>query len=135
MKYKYTVSINWGNPSLPATRHPLIDVELFGPTGSVKVLSLVDSGADYCIFNAKYAQVLGIDLSKCLKCFTRGVGGNTPIPTFRTELEMQAQHTKKIKIPVDFIDSDSVNGLIGQVGFFDNYKIKFERVTNVFEII
>jgi len=41
---------------------------------------------------------------------------------------------KKIKIPVGFINSDSVGLLLGQEGFFDNYRIKFERDHNVFEI-
>jgi hypothetical protein len=134
MKYKYTVSINWQNPSLPAYRHPLIDVELFGPTGSITVNSLLDSGADYCIFNAKYASLIGVDLNACTKAGTRGVGGNTVIPTYRTELEIQVKNLEKIRVPVDFIDSDSVSGLLGQTGFFDLHKIKFERKLNTFEI-
>ncbi len=134
MKYKYTVSINWQNSSLPARKHPLVDVELFGPNGSVVVNSLIDSGADYCLFNAQYAPLIGIDLNTCTKGGTYGVGGKVIIPTYRTEIEIQAKDLKKIRVPVDFIESDSVNGLLGQVGFFDLHKIKFERNHNTFEI-
>lgn len=134
MKYKYTVNINWRNPSLPAVRHPLVDIELFGPSGSVIVSSLLDSGADYCLFNSKYAPLIGVDLNKCTKGGTIGVGGKTVIPTYRCELEIMPKYLKKIKIPIDFIDSDSVNGLVGQTGFFDLHRIKFERSHNTFEI-
>lgn len=41
----------------------------------------------------------------------------------------------KIKITAGFIDSDSVNALLGQEGFFDNYRIKFEKDHDAFEII
>ncbi len=37
-------------------------------------------------------------------------------------------------VPVGFIDSPSVNGLLGQIGFFDLHKIKFERDHDSFEI-
>ena len=51
-----------------------------------------------------------------------------------TELEIQVKDLNKVKIPVGFIDSRSVTGLIGQGGFFDLHRIKFERDHNSFEI-
>lgn len=41
---------------------------------------------------------------------------------------------KKVKIPVAFIDSKSVDALLGQLGFFDYFKITFEKYNNTFEI-
>ena len=52
-----------------------------------------------------------------------------------TDLEIQVKDLGKVKIPVGFIDSRSVIGLLGQAGFFDSHRIKFERDHNSFEII
>lgn len=96
MKYKYLTSIN-RVPNKPHFRRPIVDVELFGPKGSIPTIALLDSGADFSLFNIEYAKTIGVD------------------------------------IPVGFIDSRSVTGLIGQTGFFDLHRIKFERDHNSFE--
>lgn len=49
-------------------------------------------------------------------------------------LDLRIEHLEKINIPVGFIDSPSVNVLLGQIGFFDKNKIKFERDHFSFEI-
>ena len=96
-------------------------------------IALLDSGADYCLFNIEFAKAIGIDIDMCEIDRTVGVeGGSKEI--FMTELEIQVKDLNKIKIPVGFIDSKSVTGLIGQIGFFDKHKIKFERDHNTFEI-
>lgn len=134
MKYKYAVQLNLDKPTEPAIRTPMVNVELFGPTDSVKIFSLVDSGAWYCLFNVAYASKIGVDIAKCKKGATIGVGGMERIPVYYTELEMQVDHQDTIRIPVGFIDSPSVNGLLGQIGFFDSFRIKFERDHGTFEI-
>jgi hypothetical protein len=39
-----------------------------------------------------------------------------------------------IEIDAGFIDSDAVGVILGQDGFFDQHRIKFEKDHNVFEI-
>lgn len=134
MKYKYSVSVNFVDPHKPAFRRPMIKVSLFGSNGSVNALSLVDSGADNCLFSVEFAKILGIDLKKCERQQTTGVEGGK-MDVFLTTVEIQAEHLEKIKLPVGFIDSPSVTGLLGQEGFFDKHRIKFERDHNTFEII
>ena len=132
MKYRYLTSMN-NVPNKPHYRRPIVDVELCGPKKSIGTIALVDSGADYCLFNIEYAKAIGIDINKCEKDMTVGVeGGSKEI--FMTELEIQVKDLNKVKVPVGFIDSRSVTGLIGQSGFFDLHKIKFERDHNSFEI-
>jgi hypothetical protein len=132
MKYKYLTSIN-RIPNKPHFRKPIVDVELFGPTSSIPTIALLDSGADFSLFNIEYAKAIGVDIAKCEKDRTVGVEGGTK-EIYMTELEIQVKDLNKIKIPVGFIDSRSVTGLIGQTGFFDSHRIKFERDHNSFEI-
>ena len=65
-----------------------------------------------------------------------GVGGTEPISTYLFEnVETKIEgFDKKIKIPVNFIDSESVSLLLGEEGFFDQYRIKFEKDHDIFEI-
>jgi hypothetical protein len=121
------------DPHKPHFRRAVVDVELIGPAKSISTIALVDSGADYCLFNIAYAKAIGIDLEKCQKGRTIGIEGQGK-EICMTDLEIQVKNLSKVTIPVGFIDSNSVIGLIGQTGFFDLHKIKFERDHNTFEI-
>ena len=74
MKYKYLVSLN-KNPNGPHFKRPMVDVEIFGSTTNIKTIALLDSGADYCLFNLEFAKAIGIDINKCQKGQTIGVEG------------------------------------------------------------
>ncbi|MBI2097660.1 MAG: hypothetical protein HYT46_01870 [Candidatus Vogelbacteria bacterium] len=134
MKYDYSVSFPF-DPSRPAFRRPLVEVTLFGPLGSsIKTLALIDSGADYSLFNIEFARKLGLDLSVGERQTTTGIEGGYK-ELLILDIELQVEALNKIKTPVGFIDSPSVSGLLGQIGFFDLNRVKFERDHNVFEII
>lgn len=113
----------------------MVDVEMTDPNGiTVTVLSLVDSGADVCIFNTRYAEVLGIDLAECERHVGLGVG-HVPLEIFETELTLKPEGLPAITTTVMFVDSDGVDGLLGQEGFFDAHHIAFRRDRNEFEIV
>jgi len=50
MKYKYSASLPQ-NPNDKWIKRPIINIEVFGKDGSRKFNALIDSGADYCLFN------------------------------------------------------------------------------------
>ena len=76
MKFEYTSYWDSANPNIPLKKRPLIEIELFAGSKSIKIPdALVDSGADYCLFNIAYADVLGIDIGKCPKIYFTGIGG------------------------------------------------------------
>ncbi len=132
MKFQYLTVLN-NDPNGKHFRRPVVDVEIFGPERSVSTFALIDSGADNCLFHLEYAKAIGIDLDKCKKSATIGVEGGK-IEIYLTEIEIKIKGLEKIKVPVGFIKSNSVNGLLGQVGFFDLNRIKFERDHGTFEI-
>lgn len=97
------------------------------------MLALVDSGADVSVLNIGVAELLGIDLSRAERQRTIGISGMQE--TFVSTIEMQVEkQDERIKIPVQFIDSQYVDALLGQEGFFDHYRIKFEKDHDTFEI-
>ena len=50
------------------------------------------------------------------------------------EVEVKIEHLDSSMIPVGFIDSPHVGALLGQEGFFDGHRIKFEKDHNIFEV-
>lgn len=130
MKYEYTTYLPAGNNKF--IKRPMIEIEIYGPKGSHKQLALLDSGADRSLFHIEIANVLGIDLSRGKKSGVTGITGEAE--EIVTEIEIQPKFLKRIKIPVGFIDSPYVGVLLGQEGFFDQHRIKFEKDHNIFEI-
>lgn len=132
MKYQY-YGVSPLNTQRKTIKRPMVMVELFGKTGSKKMLALVDSGADVSVLNIGVAELLGIDLSKAERQRTIGISGGQE--TFVSTIEIQVEkQDERIKIPVQFIDSQYVDALLGQEGFFDHYRIKFEKDHDTFEI-
>ena len=131
MQYKYTDYLPGATGKL--IRRPMIEITIFGPKGTHKELALLDSGSDQTLLSMEVANFLEIDLSNARIGSTRGiVGGGTETKT--VTLEIQAEYLNKIKIPVGFMETKNFNALLGQDGFFDLHKIKFERDHKVFEI-
>ena len=130
MRYEYTNYLPGGTGKL--IRRPMVGITIFGPSGSLRDFALVDSGADRTLFNIQVAQTLGIDLSHARKSFMHGIVGGKDALT--VVIEIQPDHLDKITIPISFIDSNSFSSLLGQEGFFDQHRIKFEKDHNVFEI-
>jgi len=135
MKYQYAPVYN-PDTKQKLKKRPVVEIELFGKTSTVKTLALIDSGADRSLFNIQFAKEVGIDFTNAREEGFIGIGDIKPIKCYVAEIEIKIKGMdNKIKIMAGFINSDSVNALLGQEGFFDNYRIKFEKDHDVFEII
>ena len=133
MKYKYT-SFYPPDRSCKWIKRPMISVEIFGVKESKKFDALLDSGADCSMSNVEIAELLGIDLSKAKVTKFTGISGH--INGFRLEkVKIKTDGiTEQVEIPVCFVDSPTVSILLGQEGFFDHHRIKFEKDHDTFEI-
>ncbi len=135
MKYKYSGIYDFSNTNKRLMKRPIIEVELFNDGDSIKGAAVIDSGADKSLFNMAYAKEIGIDLTNARKEEFIGIGG-TRISCFVTVIEIKIQYIdEKYKIEAGFIESNAVNILLGQEGFFDQNRIRFEKDHDTFEII
>ena len=89
-------------------------------------LALIDSGADFNIFHADIAKILKINLSKLKNPvnFSGIKGGGIG---YFTSIDVGIENNF-INTPVVFSKdiSDNGYGILGQQGFFNNYKINFD---------
>jgi len=118
MKYRYT-SFFPPEKNLKWIKRPMVEIEIFGPQGSKKFMALVDSGADYSLFNIQVAQLLGFDLSKAKPRSFIGIIGNISAHML-DNIEIKVEGVEKsAKIPVSFVESETVGLILGEEGFFD----------------
>ena len=119
---KYVKTGLWHRPIIPVTLR-------FGKI-EFNYLALLDSGADFNIFHADIAKILKIDLSK-LKNPVNFSGINGRGVGYFTSLDVGIDNEFVNNTPVVFSKDISENGygILGQQGFFNNFKIEFNYKT------
>ena len=123
----------WGEESTGKhIKRPMVPIEIIGPKSSLPVLAIIDSGADRSLFNLEIAKEIGLDLSTGKKREVIGITGVGE--EIVVDVEIKIKDLGAYKIPVGFIDSKYVPALLGEEGFFDLNKIKFEKDHNIFEV-
>jgi len=133
MKYSYT-SILAYNLKGQLIKRPLIELEFFGHTKNQKPFGFIDSGADSTLLNIQYAERLGISLDPNKMSGIRGVSDKI-LPGYVATVEYKVKHfDTTITTPVVFLDSPAVDVLLGQEGFFEFFRVKFEKDHDTFEL-
>ncbi|MFL5587436.1 MAG: hypothetical protein ACJ8DI_07235 [Ktedonobacteraceae bacterium] len=93
------------------------------------LLALVDSGADFCLFDGELSYLLDIDLTKLEKMSLSGVAGAAE--GYIAHIEIGVEDTF-FPVPVDFwfdFSPKGFGGVIGQIGFFDTFIVQFDRAS------
>ena len=88
--------------------------------------SIVDSGADYCIFPANIAEDVGLDIEKGKKLPMHGIGGEDLIYFHKVKVSVDIEDaTWQFDCPVGFSRGMSLKGVgyLGRSGFFDLFKM------------
>jgi hypothetical protein len=133
MKYQYTAT-PYFNTKGRLTKRPIVEVELRGASRTLKGLGLIDSGADTTIMNIEYAKILGIPLDQSRTKEFIGIAAD-PMRCFIGSVSLKVQHVPTpVTTAVAFIDSPSVDILLGQEDFFEHFRIKFEKDHDTFEL-
>lgn len=139
MKFPY-VRIPIRGPRRKWIARPIIPVvlSLGGRQGfavkSVIVDALIDSGADKSLFHADLAKEIGLKLEKGEREFFGGIEGGRFIAFIhRIQLQIVGMDAR-IEMAAGFTEAIGVSALLGQEGFFDTFRITFERSRNIIEV-
>jgi len=133
MKYGYTLTLNT-NIKGGYTKRPLIEIEIIGERGETPAHGLIDSGADSVMMNIQYAKDVGVQLDKKKKRPYVGIGGRKVV-CYEAFVDFKVNgFSETFTTPVAFIDSPSVDVLLGQEDFFEIFRIKFEKDHDTFEL-
>lgn len=113
-------------------RRPIIEIIIKSENNFAIYPMLIDSGADYCIFNIELAEALGIKLTKRRTSF-RGVG-QEKIKGFWGEVEIVLNEYRYQTKAIFAEISDFGHGILGQQGFFDHFDVKLSYQKQTIEI-
>jgi hypothetical protein len=92
---------------------------------SAPLESLVDTGAEHCIFDAGIANGLRIPVRKGQQVTFSGIGRGTETRGYlhTVTLTVAAQN---YKAPIVFAYGLSITGVLGQIGFFNHFIVTFD---------
>ena len=113
---------------------PIIPIELIFGNKKLKYEVLVDSGADINTFDAEIADLLGIDARKGLETTIAGITGSQKGFVHEVTIVVGGRKHKTQAAFLANLGSDA-SGMLGQKGFFDLYKVKFDRRKEDLELI
>lgn len=118
----------------PGFLRPVIPIEVIYKDIAVPYEVLVDSGADFCIFDAQIADILGIDIESGERGEVAGITGiNAPIYFHNIEIKVGGW---AFKIRAAFLKEIGRfgYGVVGQRGFFDIFTVKFDLAKEEVEL-
>lgn len=114
---------------------PVIPIKVKHGTRSVYYEVLVDSGADICIFDSEIGDLLRIDYQKGERKEVGGIAGQTAeYFLYPVEIEVGGRH---FKISAGFLPNvagGSNYGVIGQIGLFNHFIVKFDLLKEEIEL-
>src|SRR5947209_13981215 len=120
-KYQTTGSSTFPRPFLP--------VILRYANRLVKVKALVDSGADFCMFDGALLELLAPDLNlnTLEQISLGGVAGVATGYVLHIEIGVEGHFFPTPAVFSFDFSPDEFGGLAGQLGFFDTYTVEFQR--------
>lgn len=114
---------------------PLIPVKIFRGENILQVAVLIDSGADFCIFDAEIGEVLALNVKSGIEVQFGGIqslgGSKAYIHTVNLEID---GHEFKADVGFSYDISKNGYGILGQKGFFDKFIVKFDLIKEEIEI-
>jgi len=107
---------------------PLIRVEVSKARAAdgVPCEVLVDSGADFCILKAEIGEILGLDIKSGEEFPYRGINGAESVGYVHTVWLLVKNIWFSAKVVFSYEIPKGGHQVVGQIGFFDHFKINFD---------
>jgi len=113
---------------------PIIPIGLLFNGKSIRYEALIDSGADFNIFNAEIGELLGINIRSGKEMKFSGIAGE-PFPVYLHYLTLDIGGWQyEIETGFSYEISPYGFGILGQKGFFDLFRIRFILSKGVIEL-
>ncbi|MEK7521267.1 MAG: hypothetical protein AAB599_00485 [Patescibacteria group bacterium] len=116
--------------------HPAFKLHLVNPLNQklfADYVVLVDSGATNCIFHAVVGEAIGIDVKSGSRVLYRGVSKEIMQYFAHKVTLIIGTHSFETEVGFSY-DHDFPFGLLGQVGFFEKFRVCFDKSKSEFEI-
>lgn len=102
---------------------------------SLRYAALIDSGADFCIFDATVGEALGLQVRAGDPVIFGGVQDKGGATAFIHDVIIAVGvQNHKIKIGFSYDIAQHGFGILGQYGFFDIFIVKFDLLKEEVEL-
>lgn len=125
VNYKSFPFRNRGIPDRTSVWRPMLSVQLiYNHATSKRFEALVDTGTDYCLFDAHIGASIGIKVNNGPEGELGGI-----VLGSRSKVYF---HNVKLVVGADIVEIkagfswDITSNLLGQTGFFDNFAVSFQ---------
>lgn len=115
---------------------PIIPIEIFVGQQSVRYAALIDSGADFCIFDGEIGETLGLNVSDGRRITFGGIqAAGDFAQTFLHPVTLRVGGWEyKTMVSFSYDIAKHGYGILGQKGFFDIFVVKFDLVKEELEL-
>jgi predicted aspartyl protease len=138
MKFPYYKFRCEGVDAFPDRKHilrPIIPIKLKKGNSEVSYLALIDSGADYCIFDAEIGKVIGLDVLDGKLLEFNGVTGEKEKAYFHKIYISVGGWEKECYCGFSIgLNKTMPYGILGQDGFFDLFKVSMDYCKEEIEL-
>jgi hypothetical protein len=114
---------------------PIIPVKIINGDKSINYAALIDSGADFCIFDAEVGELVGLDIRRGPKIEFGGIQQLKGSIGYIHNIEIDiGGWPHKIKAVFSYDVAKHGYGILGQRGFFDIFIVKFDLLKEEIEL-
>lgn len=114
---------------------PIIPVKIMYKGNIANYAALIDSGADFNIFDAEIGEYLGIDVKSGTKEIFGGIQKKGGAEAFLHEVTLNiGGWDYKNTVGFSYDIAEHGFGILGQKGFFDIFVVKFDWVKEEIEL-
>lgn len=115
---------------------PIIPIAVLNGDIPIRYETLVDSGADFCIFDADIAEALEIDVMKGEKLEFAGIEkSNKVAEAYLHKINIVVGgHNYETIVGFSYDIAQHGHGVLGQEGFFNFFKVTFDLVKEEIEL-
>lgn len=122
-------------PDITTTLRPVILVTLEHQGQKQRYRALVDSGADFCIFHSLVGELLGLAVEQGKEASFGGIGGGGMRAYFHTVKVYFGDYAYDLYCGFTRDIPPEGYGILGQVGFFDHFKVTLDNQQEEIEVI
>lgn len=139
MKFEYfklPVRKSKAFPSLKYILAPLVEAKIYYRQQTARpFLVYLDTGSDFCFFDSRIGELLGVAVKTGKQLETKGIGGGF-FKSYFHQVKLEIAEVK-YSTEVGFVDnlSQISAGILGQIGFFDHFKTCFDLKNDVIEVV
>lgn len=114
---------------------PIIPIKIIKGNYALRYAALIDSGADFCIFDAEIGEYLGINIRSGRKEIFGGVQEKGDAEAFLHEITLNiGGWDYKTIVGFSYDIAKHGFGILGQKGFFDIFVVKFDFLKEEIEL-